>query len=410
MHFIYNLGIRFYGFALRIASLSNPKAKKWIQGRKRIYATFPNVSDKQVVWFHCASLGEFDQGLTLMHAIKKENPTVYLIVTFFSPSGFENYHKRNHPADFVCYLPLDTPSNAKKFVNHFKPKLVFFVKYEFWANYIFAAKREGAKVYLVSGIFRGKQIFFKWYGAFFRTVLKQFDQFFIQNSKSKKLLDSININNAQITSDNRFDAVLERQKIAVKNTKIEHFLGNSKAFMIGSSWPVDEEVYLPFINQKAFTSKIIIAPHNIKEEEIKRLISRIEKTTVIYSEMTEDQDLSWSEVLILDTIGQLTDAYQYADIAYIGGGFSGNLHNILEPGVYNIPVIFGPKHQKFPEAQMFIEAGIAKSVSTTEEFNEAFRFLAFRKEEIKLKSKNLMNANSGATDSIMSYLKQEGNL
>ncbi len=244
MRFLYTLGIYLYGFALKLAAPFVPKAKLWVQGRKNQFNEFP-VPNSEVYWFHCASLGEFDQGLPLMRALKSKNPDIFLLVTFFSPSGYLHYHKRDHPADFVCYLPLDTPSNARKFIRHFKPKACFFVKYEFWANYILEAKKHKSAIYLVSGIFREDHRFFKWYGAFFRRVLKQFDHLFIQNEKSAVLLNSIGIGSYTISGDNRYDTLIEKKNAAQRNSAIEAFLAGEKAFIMGSSWPEGEAIIFP---------------------------------------------------------------------------------------------------------------------------------------------------------------------
>ena len=223
MRALYTFGVLCYGLGIRLASLFNPKAKKWIRGRKGIFDTLPNVKNKEVVWFHCASFGEFDQGLPLMNLIKTENPDTFLIITFFSPSGFEHYEKRDHLADFACYLPLDTPSNARKFVSIIQPKSTYFVKYEFWANYIVEAKKAGSSIYNVSGLFRNSHRFFKWYGGFFRSVLGKFDFFFVQNETSKDLLERISIKNVEVTGDSRFDRVIENSKKADSNKIIEEF-------------------------------------------------------------------------------------------------------------------------------------------------------------------------------------------
>ena len=239
MHLLYSIGIQLYGVAIRVASLFNPKAKKWLDGRKDWEKDLPTLKDKNVIWFHCASLGEFDQGLPLMEKIKTHSSDCFLLVTFFSPSGFEHYHKREHPADHVCYLPLDTPRNAKKFIQHFAPTQTFFVKYEFWGNYILEAKKGGSKLYAISGLFRANQRFFKWYGGFFRTILKQFDHFFVQNEASKTLLSTIGLDNVTVSGDSRFDRVIENRKRAKTNELLEAFKGDDQLVIIGSSWPAD---------------------------------------------------------------------------------------------------------------------------------------------------------------------------
>ncbi len=397
MHFLYNIGVRAYGIAIRIASLFLPKAKKWITGRKKWRSNLPTLTNKEVIWFHCASLGEFDQGLPLMNKIKTERPDIFLLVTFFSPSGFEHYQKREHRADFVCYLPLDTPSNAKKFIQYFSPSHSFFVKYEFWGNYILAAKKSGSKIYNVSGIFRPNQRFFKWHGGFFRKILQQFDHFFVQNEASKKLLNSIEISNVTITGDSRFDRVIENRDQAKDNVIIQQFKGRDQLVIIGSSWPVDETLLIPWINRSKH--KILIAPHQVDDKHVEQIISGISRKVERYSALSE-KSASGFEVIILDTIGHLASAYKYGTIAYVGGGFSGNLHNILEPAVFGLPVIFGPKHTRFPEAQAFIDGGFGFSVETTTQFELIFDEIISDLDSISKKEQAFVKANAGASEKI----------
>ena len=397
MHFLYNIGVRLYGAGIRIASLFLPKAQKWITGRKNWISQLPEVDQKEVIWFHCASLGEFDQGLPLMNKIKAEQPTIFLLVTFFSPSGFEHYHKREHQADFVYYLPLDTPSNARKFIAHFKPAKSFFVKYEFWGNYILEAKKSGSNIYNVSGIFRPNQRFFKWHGGFFRNILQQFDHFFVQNESSQQLLSSIKIANVTITGDSRFDRVIENRDKAKENTLIQRFQGNDELVIVGSSWPADEAILTPWINQS--DRKVLIAPHQVDDKHVEQIASAISRKSKRYSQLTESSDMNF-EVLILDTIGHLASAYKYGTVAYVGGGFSGSLHNILEPAVFGLPVIFGPKHSRFPEAQAFIDGGFGFSVQTTPQFESAFNTITRSIDSIAQKERSFVEANAGASEKI----------
>lgn len=401
MRFIYTFGVNCYGFALRIASLFNPKAKKWIEGRKRLIANLPDLSNEEVHWFHCASLGEFDQGLPLMRRLKAEQPNIFLIVTFFSPSGYEHYQTRAHVADLVCYLPLDTPVNARKFINRTQPKSVYFIKYEFWANYIFAAKNSGSKLYNVSGLFREKHRFFKWYGRFFRSVLQQFDYFFVQNNSSKELLSGIGIENVSVTGDSRFDRVIENSKAVKSNEVIKAFKGDNDLFIIGSSWPVDEELLSSWINTS--TDKVLIAPHEVNKKHIDRIITGISRKSIRYSE-ADRTTISAADVLIIDSIGLLASAYKYGTLAYIGGGFTGNLHNILEPAVFGLPVIFGPKHTRFPEAQTFIDGGFGFSISTTSEFKSAFEAIKSDIKVISSTEQEFVTKNAGATERIIQHI------
>ena len=401
MQLLYTIGIRLYGFAIRMVALTgNQKAKAWIDGRKNYFDQLPDFSNKKVTWFHCASLGEFDQGLPLMKLLKKEDPSTFIFVTFFSPSGMEHYHKRNHPADAVAYLPLDTPSNAKKFIALVQPQKSFFVKYEFWINLIHEAKRNGSKVYNISGIFRENQRFFKWHGGFFRKGLELFDWFFVQNESSKKLLNNLGISNVSVTGDSRFDKVLENKFNLERNPLIESFKNNEKLFIIGSSWPEDEAILFPWLS--SYDGKVLIAPHDIKEKRIEQIQSQLDGA-IRYSE-AKGEDLSNSKFLILDTIGQLSAAYSYGSIAYVGGGFSGNLHNILEPAVFGIPVIFGPKHVKFPEAEAFQKSGFGFSVNSTEELKKSYEHILRNNMEICQNASKFVQRNSGASQKILKHI------
>ena len=400
MQILYNIGIYILGVGIRITSLFNPKAKEWINGRKNLLNNLPELSGKEVVWFHCASLGEFDQGIPLMNKIKSENSSIYLLVTFFSPSGMLHYHKREHSADHVMYLPLDTPSKARIFVSHFKPKQAFFIKYEFWTNHILEAKKNRTKIYNVSGIFRNDHRFFKWYGGFFRKTLLSFDWFFVQNTNSLQLLNSIGIKNASVSGDSRFDRVLENKKNIRENEILSKFKNDNEIFIIGSSWPDDENLLIPWINSQE--NKILLAPHNVDESHIQSILSKIEDA-VRYTDANSN-DISTKKVLVLDTIGQLSNAYSLGSIAYVGGGFSGNLHNILEPAVFGLPVIFGPKHSRFPEAQRFIDVGIGYSVETESEFIKALDKIKSDLTSISSRTVDFVEQNKGAADKIYNHI------
>lgn len=402
MRVLYNIGVLFLGLSIRLASVANEKAKKWVLGRKNFFKDLPQIDkSKNLVWFHCASLGEFDQGLPLMNALKEQQGDLVILVTFFSPSGMEHYHKRDHKADIVLYLPLDTPSNARRFVNYFSPESAFFVKYEFWSNYIFALKKEGAKIYNVSGNFRNDHRFFKWYGGFFRKTLKQFNHFFVQNNSSKELLASIGINNVTVTGDSRYDKVMETKKNLVPDEKLAGFCSDQKVFIVGSSWPKDEELILPFINNS--NEKVIIAPHNIDTKHIEDICSKLKRPFVRYTELEkiEHQD---AEILILDTIGHLASAYSFGRIAYVGGGFSGSLHNILEPAVFGIPVIFGPKHKRFPEADQFIREGFGFSVQDISELNSAVKLINDNYDQLSERESQFVQEHSGVSRKILSII------
>ncbi len=399
MRFIYTCGIRLYALLIRVASAFNGKAEKWVDGRKDLWNLLPEVDhSKDLFWFHCASLGEFDMALPIMSEIKKRFPESKLLVTFFSPSGMEHYHKREHQVDFVSYLPVDTPSNARRFTDHYKPKVVFFVKYEFWMNYILEAKGQGVKVCSVCTLFRESHRFFKWYGGLFRRTLRSIDFFYVQNQQSADLLEKIHLTNHLVVGDTRFDRVLANSKKAKSNQAIEKFLDGNKAWIFGSTWPADEAILQVLIN-KYPTQKMIFAPHDISEVHIVAIERLCNGNSCRVSQTDPDK-----QVLILNTIGHLTDAYAYGQIAYVGGGFSGKLHNILEPSVFGIPVIFGPKFDRFPEASDFIEQGIGFSVKDTSDLKRVIVEIIDRLESIQhLAIKNVAK-NSGAAERICQNL------
>lgn len=401
MHFLYNSGIQLYELAIRTAALFNPKAKNWIDGRKDYFEHLPKIPiDQKVIWFHCASLGEFDMALPVMNLIKERHPSIFLLVTFFSPSGMEHYNKRKHHVDLAVYLPSDKPSNAEKFIKYFHPDKVFFVKYEFWSNYIFEAKKQNVQVFSLCSIFREDHRFFKWYGGFFRKTLKEVDFFYTQNETSTLLLADIGITNFMTSGDTRFDRVIENKKSLESNPRIEAFLNDEKAFIIGSSWPEDEAIVTPYILQNP-NKKFIIAPHNIDEAHVSSIETKLSNLTERFTENNGGKN-----VLILNTIGHLASAYSYGEIAYVGGGFSGNLHNILEPAVFGLPVLFGPKFKRFPEASQFIHLGIGFSVKTSEEFTseltEIYKNLPF----ISEKTSTTVSKNTGASVKILDHLEQ----
>lgn len=403
MRVFYTFSIYCYYTIIWLAQFFNPKAKKWIDGRKHQWTTFPQVKEKQVIWFHCASLGEFDQGVPLMRRLKEENPAIFLLVTFFSPSGMEHYHKRNVAIDFACYLPIDTPKNAKKLIQHFHPKAVYFVKYEFWYHFINELKKSDSKLYSICAIFRENHRFFKWYGGFFRQILRKFDHFFVQNEQSINLLHSIGILNCTLVGDMRFDRVIENKKSVVKDPIVEQFLKGKKAFILGSSWSVDEAFLETFIHDNLTKHKFIIAPHDIKEAHLKEIDKRFPLQTVRYERF--EQDYSSQNILVIDCIGKLSNIYQYGQLAYIGGGFTGSLHNILEPAVFGLPVLFGPKHKRFPEAQLFIDKGVGFSLSEKTQLETSVDFILTNQNELQQKLEHLIQTQAGAVDKILKEIK-----
>lgn len=405
MHLLYNFSVLLLGFFIRIYSVFSPKAKKWVDGRRNWEASLDSLPNNQpIIWFHCASLGEFDQGLELMFLLKKRSPSSLIVVTFFSPSGMEHYQKRRNCVDYALYLPLDTPRNAKLFMDKLAPDYAIFIKYEFWANFIFAAKKKGVVLLSVSTLLRRNQVYFKFYGGFFRKVLRSFDYFFVQNMETADLLHSIQIKNVEITGDTRFDRVLANKQFSLTSMEGESqndqlfnaFLNGEKAIIFGSSWHSEEE-FLEALLASGSNRKIILAPHDIQEINVKRLVSRLGDKAIRFTEFNDFKD---QQVLLLDTIGQLSMAYYYGDVAVIGGGFSGKLHNILEPLAFGLPVIFGPKHSKFPEADQAISNQFAFSVSTKEAFLEAIQLISNDIEEMQALSMNFILNNSGASKKI----------
>lgn len=374
MHFLYNIITYFASFILKIVASFSPKIKLFVNGRKDVFAHLSkNVSTTDpCIWFHAASLGEYEQGLPIMEKIKSAFPDHKIILTFFSPSGYE-VRKDTKAADVVVYLPLDTPSNARKFVEIVHPEKVFFIKYEFWPNYLNELYKKQIPTYLISGIFREKQMFFKWYGGFYREALKAFHHFFVQNSSSKELLLKLNKTNVTVSGDTRFDRVASILEKDNTLEFIEKFKKNTLTIVVGSSWPKDEELLINFINNNAYDIKFIIAPHNIKETQIENLKNSITKKTVLYSDFESDTSIQLEnyDVFIINTIGILTKIYSYADIAYVGGGFGNpGVHNILEPATFGIPIIIGPNFSHFAEAIALTNLGGCISISNQTELNE----------------------------------------
>ncbi len=410
MLFIYNLVVLFAAQILKILALFSSKMKLFVEGRKSVFQTLKDKihSEDKVFWFHAASLGEYEQGLPVIEKIKSQFPHHKIVITFFSPSGYE-VRKNNAIADVTVYLPLDTKANAQQFLDLVRPEKVFFIKYEFWPNYLHELKQRNISTYLISGIFREKQVFFKWYGGFYRNALKTFDYFFVQNETSKILLQSIGFNNVKVSGDTRFDrvvAILEKD-----NTLdfIEQFKNNQTTIVIGSSWPKDEELLVNFINQSTDNVKFIIAPHNIKDEQINSLYKQIKKTKFKYSnyeiETLRKPRLENYQVFIIDTIGILTKIYSYADIAYVGGGFGNpGVHNILEPATFGIPIVIGPNYSHFAEAIALVGMEGCISIKNQSELNEAFDLLLQNEDERYEKGhicSTFVQMNKGATNSIL---------
>ena len=407
MRFCYNLIVLFAAFLLKIIAIFNKKIKLFVFGRKDVFEILSN-SIKQTdktFWFHAASLGEYEQGLPVIEKIKIKFPDHKIVLTFFSPSGFE-VRKNNKLADVTVYLPLDSIANARKFVEIINPEMVFFIKYEFWPNYLNELKTRNIKTYLISGIFRENQAFFKWYGGFYKNALQTFEYFFVQNESSKKLLQSIKFNNVAVSGDTRFDRVAAILANDNHLDFIEEFKNNKTTIVVGSSWPKDESLLVNFINQSKDV-KFIIAPHNIKATQILDLKNQISKSTVLFSEKA-NKKLADFDVFIIDTIGILTKIYSIADIAYVGGGFGNpGVHNILEPATFGVPIVIGVNYSHFAEAIALVNLGGCISVSNQNELNETFNNL-LRNDDIRQEKGHICSTfvqmNKGATNIILNKI------
>ena len=415
MYFIYNFITFLASQIVKIIALFSPKMKLFVEGRKSVFSTLRNKinADDKTIWFHAASLGEYEQGLPVIEKIKEKFPLHKIVVTFFSPSGYE-VRKNNTVADVTVYLPLDTKSNAKQFLELVHPELVFFIKYEYWPNYLNELKKRSQsieiKTYLISGILRENQAFFKWYGGFYRNALKTFDYFFVQNESSKKLLQSIGFNNVKVSGDTRFDRVVSILERDNSLDFIEQFKDNKTTIVIGSSWPKDENLLIEYINNSSENTKFIIAPHNIKQEQIQELKNSIKKKTILFSEK-ENQNLSKFNVFIIDTIGILTKIYAYADIAYVGGGFGNpGVHNILEPATFGVPIVIGPNYSHFAEATALVNMDGCFSIQNQTQLNEALNILLQNEDERYEKGhicSTFIQMNKGASDIIMKHILNE---
>jgi len=407
MRFFYSLSIHFFTYLIKLASFFSKKAKLWHSGRKDVFLFLEEkCAGKNIIWFHCASLGEFEQGKPLMEKIKQEEENVTLLVTFFSPSGFEI--KKDDPiAEIITYLPIDTPKNAKKFIQIVKPQKVFFVKYEFWYNYIIELSKSDIPFYYVSAIFRKNQYFFKSYGTWFLKQLKKCSYFFVQNEHSKTLLNQHRISNVIFTGDTRFDRVYAIAQQQYELDFIVSFKAEKKLLVAGSTWQPDEKLLSELFQKINADYKLVIAPHLVEKnhiEQIKNMFGSF--STVCFSEK-EGKNISNYDVLIIDTIGLLSKIYKYADVSYIGGAFKTGLHNILEAAVFEKPLFFGTHFQRFNEAIELVKAGGAFSVKNADEMMQKVRCFeensSFYQTVCEI-CKNYVARNLGATDKIMAEL------
>nr|WP_068889051.1 glycosyltransferase N-terminal domain-containing protein [Pedobacter panaciterrae] len=402
MLLLYNIAIQLYGLIIKLFSLFNNKAKLFVQGRKNIFKKIQKKVDptKSNIWFHFASLGEFEQGRPLLEKIKSSYPEKRIIITFFSPSGYE-IRKDYTLADGVFYLPLDTAGNARKLIDAIKPEIAVFTKYEYWYHYFETLHKSGIPLYIISGIFRPDQIFFKWYGSFNRKILGFVNHFFVQNEESKQLLSQINIHNVSLSGDTRFDRVAENAKTPKEFDTIRKFCDNKNTLIAGSTWPADERLIATLINSQP-NWKFIIAPHEIDKAHIEEIIKLIPQA-IKYSELT-DQSAN-AQTLIIDNIGLLSAVYQYGQIAYIGGGFGVGIHNTLEAAAFGIPVIFGPRYDKFQEAKDLISINSAVSITSVEELLNAFNKFTDNKTAGDA-AKRYVTTKTGSTDQIIAYIAQ----
>lgn len=405
---LYRLSLWVFAIGARGAALFNPKAKHFVQGRKDIFKTIakgfsPSPSTKRI-WFHCASLGEFEQGRPIIEKIKSRFPESAIFLTFYSPSGYE-IRKNYELADCVSYLPLDSRVNASKFLDIVKPDLVFFIKYEFWHYYLTEMKRRNIPALSVSAIFRPDQLFFKSYGAFYKQMLLCFDHIFVQNQESKGLLEQIGIAQVSLSGDTRFDRVAALASQRKDTPLAAKFQNGQPTMVIGSSWQEDMKVLMPFINKNAFKLKYIIAPHEISEENIQAIVSVASLSCVRYSQANLS-DIDQYDILIIDNIGLLSSLYAYGDYAYIGGAFGKGLHNVLEAATYSIPIMFGDKsYSKFQEAKDLIALGGAFAIKDQDELNKVFQKLSTFSKRTTAGQTNqaYVESNTGATEKIMAY-------
>lgn len=418
---IYNIVIYFVLWGIAIASLFNEKVRKMWRGEREAFKILKQKVDPNAkyIWFHAASLGEFEQGRPLMERIRKDYPQYKILLTFYSPSGYE-VRKNYEGADIICYMPVDTRLNAIRFLRLVRPVMAFFIKYEFWSNFLHILKYRNIPTYSVSSIFREDQVFFKWYGRSYAGVLKCFTRFFVQNEESKRLLEGIGITAVDVVGDTRFDRVLQIKEAAKQLPICEAFrtgVASSqsaevphhdfKVFVAGSSWPPDENIFIPFFNEHK-DWRLLIAPHVIAEEHLKLILSLIKGKKVVRYTQTTPEEAAEADVLIIDCFGLLSSMYNYGDVAYIGGGFGVGIHNTLEAAVWNMPVIFGPNNKKFQEAQGLLKSGGGFEINTYEDFSGLMSSLMNDETFLKQagdKAGAFVAHLAGATDKVLASVK-----
>ena len=400
----YNLGLILYAWAVRLAALRHKKARLWIDGRRDLFRRMRETIDPEarIIWIHVASLGEFEQGRPIIENLRKTHPEYKILLTFFSPSGYE-IRKDYKGADYLFYLPLDTSRNARRFLDIAHPEIAIFVKYEYWLNLLRELRRRKVRTYIVSAIFRRNSIFFRPYGGWWRQALETFDVLFVQNEESKELLATLGFDNVLVAGDTRFDRVAEITRTAKRIDIIDRFKGDSRLFVAGSTWGPDEELLIRLINDNPEV-KFIIAPHEMDEGRIARIIGEVRGGTLRYTQCTSRTGYGSRQVLILDTVGILASVYSYATWSYIGGGFGVGIHNTLEAATFGLPVAFGPNYEKFKEARDLVTLGAARSVSDYAQLREWFTPL--RDNEVFLQktsriAKDYTTRHQGATNIIV---------
>lgn len=404
---MYEIVISLYTLGVAVMSLFNDKVKKMWRGEREAFRVLRNSVDpgSRYVWFHAASLGEFEQGRPIMERLRREHPELKILLTFFSPSGYE-VRKNYEGADIICYLPLDTYFNARRFLNLVHPEVAFFIKYEFWWNYLHILKRRNVPVYSVSSIFRPNQVFFRWYGRTYSNVLKCFTRFFVQNEVSRQLLAKLGITEVEITGDTRFDRVLQIKSQAKSLPIVEAFRQDYKVFVAGSSWPPDEDIFIKYFNGRD-DWKLIIAPHVIGEDHLQQILSKLKGKAVRYTEATPES-VADAKILIIDCFGLLSSIYGYGHVSYVGGGFGVGIHNVLEAAVWNIPVIFGPNNERFQEAQDLLASDGGHQIDGYQQFESLMNgYIAddsLRKADGD-KAAQYVSSKAGATGKILSAVK-----
>ena len=404
---MYSLGIYLMALGVRVAALFKEKLRKMVQGHRATWQMLRALSGKDTyVWFHAASLGEFEQGRPLMERLRREHPEKKILLTFFSPSGYE-VRKNYDGADLVCYLPFDTPLNARRFVKLARPEAAFFIKYEFWRNYIEVLYKRGIPCYSVSSIFRENQIFFRPYGRGYARCLSRMTHLFVQNETSRRLLEGIGVTNVEVVGDTRFDRVLDIRNAAKPLPLAERFAGCWKVLVAGSSWPQDEEIIIPYFNRHP-NLKLVLAPHVVSEEHLQAIERQLARPALRYSKATP-KAVAEADCLIIDCYGLLSSIYRYASMAYVGGGFGVGIHNVPEAAVYGIPVIIGPNNKKFREAQALLRCGGCKEIAGTADFEQIMDAWLSDKEALATAGKaagSYIADNAGAADRIFSKTLQ----